>query len=108
MSRKGKGKVPPTLENKELPEPLKEAEQIKEEVGVFAAPIEIEFHVAAANVQKYETPQGALTVLNIISPVGISLTVKLTDENVAELVKDLQGEKSNIDVYTALPPGLAQ
>lgn len=98
MSKKNKGSsVPPTLQHSEVEQDI--------EPGLLAAPIEIQFHVAGANVQKYDTPQGLLTILSLISPIGIALTVKLSEENVDELVKDLKGEQSSVDVYTALPPG---
>jgi hypothetical protein len=81
----------------EAPQQLQEPE--------FAAPIEIEFHIAGVNTEKYQTPDGGLTILNLISPIGIAVTVKLSDENVDQLIKDLQGSK--VDVFKSLP-GLVQ
>lgn len=64
-------------------------------------PIEIDLNIVAADVTKYQTPQGNLTVLSLISPVGISVSAKLSDENVAELVKNLTG--TTVDTYKSMP-----
>lgn len=96
MGKKDKGKIPPTTSPSQ--------EQPQQEV-TLAAPVEIEFHLANANITKYQTPEGGLTILNLISPIGIAFTIKLSDENVAELIKDLQGNK--VDVFKSMP-GLIQ
>jgi hypothetical protein len=86
---KRKDKVPPTTEPKQQQEPM------------IMAPVEVQFHVANFNVSKYETGQGGLTVVELISPIGVAVTVKLSDENVDELVKGLQGSK--VEVFKSLP-----
>lgn len=92
MSRKGKGKVPPTLE-----EP--EQEQV-----TINAPVEIFYHIAATNVTKL--PNGAIE-FSLISPTGMATTVLLSEDNVKELIENLKNTISTVDVFSTLPSGLA-
>jgi hypothetical protein len=85
-------KVPPTLQPKE--------ETTKAE-EMLMVPVEVQLHVAGINVAKYQTPQGGLTVLSLTSPIGIAISVKLNDESVSELIKELTGSK--VDIFKTLP-----
>jgi hypothetical protein len=97
---KKKERIVPTLENN--------VEKEQQEVTTIVAPVEIHFHIAGANVQKVATPLGMMTILSLISPTGLAVSVQLSDSNVEELIKDLQGNISSIDTYTTLPPRISK
>ena len=86
--------------------PTFKEETSSENVAPMLAPVEMNFTVAAANVQKYQTPNGLMTVLSLISPIGMSVSVQLSEDNVKELVDNLQENPSSIETFAALPPGI--
>lgn len=55
------------------------------------SPVEIIFHAAGLNVDKFPTPGGTVTVLQLLSPTGIAVTVRLNDEDVDKVVSELKG-----------------
>lgn len=85
-----KNKVP------EMPAPAKE-----EGMTGPISPVEIIFHAAGVNVEKIPTLQGTITLLQILSPTGWALTIRLSDDDVNTIVSELKG----ISIVTA--PGLA-
>jgi hypothetical protein len=88
-----KEKIVPTLQPKE--------EVVQQAQEMLMVPVEVDFHVAGINVSKYQTPQGNLTVLSLQSPIGVAVNVKLNDESVNDLIKELAGSK--VDVFKTLP-----
>jgi len=65
-------------------------EQVVQEQHAIV-PVQIIFHLAGVDVNKIKTPQGIITELSLISPTGIAVTVRITEDNMREFIKDLTG-----------------
>lgn len=78
-----------------------EAEQeVQDQPQGPIAPVEMIFHLAGVNIEKFPTPGGTLTLMQILSPTGIAVTVRLSDDDVDKIVGELKG----ISIVTS--PGL--
>ena len=71
-------KVPPTLRPQ------------KEEPMGMPVPLELMIHAGQIGVQKIPTPEGTLTVLQIITPMMV-FSIKLDDTGVDHLTSELKG-----------------
>lgn len=54
-------------------------------------PLEIVVHQAGVGVRKVQTPEGNLTIVQVMTPIGIMFSLKFDDAGVDYLVKDLTG-----------------
>lgn len=99
---KRKDKVPGTPAPKE-PEVIDAEENEVIELPPETMPplMELIFHVAEVNVQKFNTPQGKLNRLTVQAPNGIVATILLTEAGAENLIKELKG--TQIDTYTIVP-----
>ncbi len=90
---KGKGQgVPPTF-----------AEPREQEMEA-PIPIQITLNIVGLDLNKVTLPNGAvITTLNLISPTGIAVAVRMNEGTVNDLVKELSGVKIDTFSAAALP-----
>lgn len=61
-------------------------------------PLELVIHQAGVGVRKIETPDGSLTLIQLMTPIGIMLSLKFDDDGVNYLIEQLKGSS------VVLPP----
>ena len=57
----------------------------------FEPPMELVVHQGGIGVRKIESPMGNLTLIQIMSPIGIMVTLKFDDPGVEHLIEQLRG-----------------
>jgi hypothetical protein len=66
------------------------------EVMMPMAPLELVVHSANIGIRRVETPDGNLTLLQMITPVGIMLSLKFDDGGIDYLMEQLTASRSGI------------
>lgn len=57
----------------------------------FEPPMELVVHQGGIGVRKIESPVGTLTLIQIMSPMGLMVTLKFDDDGVEHLIQQLRG-----------------
>ena len=85
-------KVPGTPAPQKTPENMTGPDEVPMELmQPPPPPLELVVHSAGIGVRKIDTPEGNLTLIQLMTPVGIMLSLKFDDDGIEYLKQQLAG-----------------
>lgn len=68
-------------------------------------PVELVIHQAGVGVRKIDTPDGSLTLIQLMTPIGIMFSLKFDDDGVDYLISQLKGSSVIVPPKGIILPG---